>query len=132
MSGVKTSRRARAPRRGALLGLVLALGTAAAGCGSTHVVGRHRTVGIALTEYRLAPDSIRARPGLLTIFVHNYGRRTHNLVVSLDGHAIGATKPLWPGQRDKITLALIPGRYVIASTILNDQALGDYGTLVVP
>jgi hypothetical protein len=96
------------------------------------VVGRHRTLAVALTEYRIAPDSIRARPGQLTLVVRNYGRRTHNLVVSLNGVSIGATKPLWPGERDRIVVTLIPGRYVIASTILNDQALGEYGSLVVP
>jgi hypothetical protein len=112
--------------------VAVALADALGSSSRMRVVGRHRVVGIVLTEYRLAPDSIRASRGLLTFVVRNRGRRTHNLVVTLDGRMIGATsRPLWPGQRERFTLGLVPGTYVLASTILNDQSLGEYGKLIV-
>jgi hypothetical protein len=116
----------------ALVLVAVAVADSLGGSSPVRVVGRHRVVGIVLTEYRLRPGTIRARRGLLTIIVRNRGRRTHNLVVLHDGLTIDSTsKPLWPGQRDRFTLALAPGTYTLASTILNDQALGEYGKLIV-
>jgi hypothetical protein len=115
----------------ALAGAALALAWAVAGCSNVHGLGHGRTLNLALTEYRIDPQSVRARPGQLTIVIHNYGRRTHNLVLSLDGQPVGATKPIWPGSSSQLTLSLPAGSYVMASTILSDRALGEYGTLVV-
>ncbi len=86
---------------------------------------------MALTEYRLHPQDVRVSAGLLAIFVHNYGRLTHNLTLSIDGLGAGSTGPLLPGQSTELVVYLTPGRYVMASTILSDQALGEYGTLTV-
>jgi plastocyanin len=94
-------------------------------------VGSDRTVQIALTEYRLSPQSISVSAGSLTIRVHNFGRLTHNLVISENGQRAAATKDLWPGQDDAITLTLPPGTYRLSSTILSDEALGEFGTLRV-
>ena len=101
------------------------------GCGHTHVVGSSRTVDVALTEYRLIPQDVRASAGQVTLLVHNYGRLTHNFVVSLDGQQQGQTPPLAPGDSVGLTLTLSPGTYSMASTLLSDQALGAYGTLKV-
>ena len=84
---------------------------------------------MALTEYRLNPQSIDASGGVMTIVVHNYGRLTHDLVVSRTDRTIAATKPIAPGQTAELDLDLAPGTYLMASTILSDQALGAYGTL---
>lgn len=86
---------------------------------------------MALTEYRLNPQSIDASGGVLAIVVHNYGRLTHDLVVSLNGQNIAGTKPIPPGQTAELDLDLAPGTYQMASTILSDQDLGAYGTLKV-
>jgi hypothetical protein len=102
-----------------------------AGCGHTLRVGSDRTLQLGVTEYRLAPDSVRARPGVLTIIVHNYGRLTHNLVVSSNGQSVAATPPISPGGSVELPLDLAPGSYRMASTILSDEALGAYGTLIV-
>ncbi len=67
--------------------------------------------------------------GPLTILVHNYGRLTHNLVISRGGQAQAITRPIWPGPTAELTLTLTPGSYLMASTILSDQTLGQYGTL---
>ena len=102
-----------------------------AGCGKTTTVGTARTLQIALNEYRVTPQDVRAQTGLLTIFVHNYGRLTHNLVISLNGRTEAATTPIPPGQTEELDAALGPGHYLMASSILSDQALGAYGTLIV-
>jgi Cupredoxin-like domain len=101
------------------------------GCGDQHVVGSDRALQITVSEYRIAPQSIRAPSGLLTIFVRNYGRLTHNFVIALSGHPEASTKPIAPGQTAVIAVTLSAGKYLMSSTILADQALGTYGTLTV-
>jgi hypothetical protein len=119
-------------KRPPLLLLVAALvAVAAAGCGRTTKVGAGGTLQIALNEYRVVPQDVRAHTGLLTIFVHNYGRLTHDLVISQDGRIQASTKPIAPGQTEELDAALGPGHYLMASSILSDQALGAYGTLIV-
>jgi Cupredoxin-like domain len=111
---------------------VAALAVALAGCSHAVTAGSNRTVYVAVTEYRLTPNSIRvAGPGVLTIVVHNYGRLTHNLIVSQQGQVVYGASSLWPGQSAEVALNLAPGSYQMASTILNDPALGAYGTLTV-
>ena len=110
---------------------MLAVSAALASCGSTTAIGSQRTFQVALTEYHVSPQSIRAPAGTLTIFVHNYGRLSHNLVISLDGHPEASTQPIPPGQTTELLATLTPGRYLMASTVLSDQALGQYGTLVI-
>jgi hypothetical protein len=120
---------ARRPPLSLLAAALVALGVA--GCGTTAAVGNARTVQIALNEYRVTPQDVRASTGLLTIFVHNYGRLTHDLVITLDGRLEASTKPIAPGQTEELVAALGPGHYLMASSILSDQALGAYGTLDV-
>ena len=55
---------------------------------------------------------MRAQTGLLTIYVHNYGRLTHDLVITLDGRTAAATKPIAPGQTEQLDAALGPGHYL--------------------
>lgn len=114
-----------------LTGATLALAGAICGCGSTLQAGSARTLQVALSEYRLGPDSVRLSAGQLTIVAHNYGRLTHNLAVSRSGGPGGATKPIAPGQSAELTLTLTPGTYLMSSTLLSDEALGEYGTLSV-
>lgn len=109
----------------------LAVAWACAGCSHTRQVGANRTLELALTEYRLNPDDVSTSDGLLAIVVHNYGRLTHNLVVSANGQSVAGTKPIPPGQTAELDLDLAPGTYLMASTILSDEALGAYGTLTV-
>lgn len=118
-------------RRRLIFLLVAAALSLVSGCGHTQVIRGDRTLYVALNDYRVAPQSVRVSSGQATIFVHNYGRLTHNLVVSLHGQSIGSTRPIWPGQSAEMTLSLVPGTYLMASTILSDQALGEYGTLKV-
>jgi hypothetical protein len=117
----------RSAAAAALVGLSLLL----ASCSHTQALGRNGTIDIALTEYRLDPQSVRTSVRQLTIVVHNYGRMTHTFVLTRGGRSAGGTKPIWPGRSATLTLTLSPGTYLMASTILSDQALGTYGTLVV-
>jgi hypothetical protein len=88
-------------------------------------------VQIALTEYRLIPQSIRTPQGELSISVHNYGRLTHNFVVTRGTKTTGSTEPIRPGESAELLVAVTPGKYLMLSTILSDRDLGIYGTLTV-
>jgi hypothetical protein len=101
------------------------------GCSHSQRAGADRVVHIALSEYRLNPKNVSVSAGLVTIYVRNYGRLTHDLVISLNGQPEISSKPIAPGQTAVLDAALIPGRYQLASSILSDQALGAYGTLDV-
>ncbi len=86
---------------------------------------------MALTEYHVAPEAVQARPGTVTIFVHNFGRLSHNLVIFYNGLAQASTQPIPPGETTELIATLAPGKYQMTSTVLSDQALGTYGTLDV-
>ncbi|MFZ0043438.1 MAG: hypothetical protein WAK93_19165 [Solirubrobacteraceae bacterium] len=103
----------------------------ASGCGSTTTVGSSRTLQIGLDEYRVLPQDVHATAGPLTIVVHNYGRLTHSLVITERGLQQAATGPIAPGETVDLFATLNAGKYVMASSILSDQALGAYGTLDV-
>jgi hypothetical protein len=105
--------------------------TLLAGCGSSHHHRGSAALNVSVSEYRIMPQSVHVNAGVVTVVVHNRGRLIHNLVVSRDGHSQGSTKPIWPGASADLTLAVSDGSYLMASTIVSDQALGAYGTLQV-
>jgi hypothetical protein len=109
----------------------LALAAVLAGCAPTHAVGVHRTLYVALSEYRLRPQQVSARAGELTIFVRNYGRLTHDLSIYRGAKLVGATPPIWPGHNARLVVRLARGTYALTSSLFSDQALGMYGTLTV-
>jgi hypothetical protein len=115
------------------LALALLLGglSGLAGCGSTAHVGANRSLEISLSEYRVTPQRVQAHAGQLSLFVRNLGRLSHNLTLSADGQSLASTKPIPPGQSAWLFVDLAPGTYAMASTMFSDQALGQYGTLVV-
>jgi plastocyanin len=117
-------------RTAAKLLATLALALVGAGCDHT-TVARDGQVQMSITEYRLVPQSIRTPAGALTIYVHNYGRLAHNLVVMRGTATWGSTEPIRPGQSAELTVGLHPGKYLMSSTILSDRDLGIYGTLTV-
>jgi plastocyanin len=123
--------RAPMPRTKSLVSVAVGALTLLAGCGYTQVVGPDRTVGVAITEYRIDPQSVSVSAGSLTIVVHNYGRLTHDLALIRDGDRLVATQPIQPGQSAELTAVVARGKYTMASTIMSDQALGMYGTLTV-
>jgi plastocyanin len=111
--------------------LALTFACALAGCTHTTRVGRSRALHVALSEYRITPDTVRAYSGTLTITIRNVGTRTHNLAIS-SGNVNEATSPdLLAGSATTITVDLAPGKYTLRSTITDDQALGLWSTLDV-
>ncbi|HWF35853.1 MAG TPA: hypothetical protein VG295_10770 [Solirubrobacteraceae bacterium] len=120
------------PARAALaLALASTLAGSVAACGRTIRVGGSRAVRIALSEYRVTPDTVRAYAGTLTITVRNTGVRTHDLAISQGSHNVTQSPDLMAGQTTILTVNLAPGRYMLRSTITGDQALGLWGTLDV-
>jgi plastocyanin len=113
------------------LALLVAALCLLAGCSRTLVVSGNRTLHLALSEYQVKPQDVRVSAGELIIYVVNYGRLTHDLVISHDGQTTDSTEPLPPGQGAELALDLAPGKYLMASTIKSDQTLGAYGTLTV-
>ncbi|MGH2873135.1 MAG: hypothetical protein ACRDL5_11825 [Solirubrobacteraceae bacterium] len=103
----------------------------AAGCAHVTTVPRDGTLRVALTEYRVIPQDVHTTAGVLTLVVHNYGRLTHDLVISLAGQAEVSSGSIAPGQTAVFDAGLLAGDYVIASSIDSDSALGAYGTLDV-
>ena len=84
--------------RATKLALLLAGTLLLAGCSHTQSVRPGGTIEIQLSEYRLTPQSVRAKPGFFTIVVHNRGVLDHNLVIYHDGQAINSVSPIGPGQ----------------------------------
>jgi hypothetical protein len=105
------------------------------GCAGTHTVGADRTLRVDVTEYRISPNNVHVRPGPLTIVIHNYGRLTHDLVITRGGPEGGPKQAsigtVWPGQTTALEIYLPRGHYTMSSTIISDQALGAYGALTV-
>jgi hypothetical protein len=125
-------RRARVAIRLLLAGAAsAALVAAVSGCGHTVAVGPARTIRLALTEYRVVPQSVLAEPGDLTLIVANDGRLTHNFTITSGDTLVAQTPPIPPGASSELILNLSRGSYVMASTLFSDQALGTYGTLRV-
>jgi iron uptake system EfeUOB component EfeO/EfeM len=120
------------PHTGRLAALV-AIGAILAGCGGHQArrAGAEETLQVGITEYRIVPDNLTVPEGAVTIIVHNYGILTHNLSVTNGSQTEGTTEPIWPGTSTELTVALLPGKYQMASTLLSDQSLGIYGTLTV-
>ena len=125
-------RRPRVPHRLLLTGAAsAALAAGIAGCSHTVAAGSGRTLRIALTEYRVVPQSVRADPGQLTLIVTNDGRLTHDLAITRGAQLLGETPPIPPGASTALILSLSRGSYLMSSTLFSDQALGTYGTLTV-
>jgi hypothetical protein len=112
---------------------VVVLGGLPAGCGHSARVGPGRTLQVALTEYQVVPQRVQVSAGQLTIVVHNDGKLAHNLAISSDrtSNLVQETPPIWPGTSQQLVLDLAPGSYTISSTLFSDQALGEYGSLIV-
>src|SRR3712207_5225623 len=104
-----------------------ALAVLAAGCGDEPVEVDGRTLRLRLDEYRILPQDVRVEAGRVSIVATNVGRLTHNVKVvkvnEEDREAppteIGGTRTSQPGESDRATLELTPGRYRLACTIAN-------------
>ncbi len=123
-------------------GCLAATAIALAGCGEPDRVRIERPIlRISLDEYRIAPQNISARPGLMKIVARNSGRLTHNLVIQTPPEEVGdkpvdvvggRLKSMQPGEAgEPIKVTLTAGTYRLVCTIANHDDLGQYGELVV-
>jgi hypothetical protein len=103
----------------------------AAACGATTTVRSNGTLRVAVTEYRITPQAVQAGAGVLTIVVHNDGRLSHNFVITHGSVIEAVTAPIAPGGWTYVEATLPAGRYLMASGLRSDQALGAYGTLQI-
>lgn len=121
---------------------VLLLGVAASslGCGRSpeFVMDRDGVLRFGLSEYRIEPQNLRVREGRIRIVATNEGRLTHNVQIeSIEDREgeqptrYGRTETMQPGEVERTTVTLGPGKYRIVCTIGNHDDLGQYGELQV-
>jgi|SRR5687768_13278896 plastocyanin len=106
---------------------------AVAGCGDSEPTTRARDgrVAIALDDFSVSPQRVRARAGETTFELVNQGRIGHNFhLIGRDGEPVAVTT-LLPGDRETATARLERGDYRMVCTVSNHEELGMYGTLVV-
>jgi hypothetical protein len=100
-------------------------------------VAGHRLT-LALSEYRIVPQTVSVPAGRLGIAACNRGILTHNVALqqgSLDSDertTLTDIPTLLPGKCGSVvTQPLAPGRYLLASTVGNQAVLGMAATLIV-
>ncbi len=122
----------RSPRAELLAAAAALAAAGAGGCArdeaATAVGGR---ITVAMTEYRLDPQTVRAGPGALRIAVVNRGREPHRLAIGLARSALRVTPLLRPGARGVLAVTLPPGRYRLFCPLANHDTLGLDGTVEV-
>jgi plastocyanin len=104
------------------------------GCGGSEPVSQapDRRVEIALDDFLLRPQNVRADAGRVTFAVTNQGRLGHNL--RLRGGSEGehvVTTTLLPGKEATKSVRLAPGDYTMLCTVANHEQLGMTGRLVL-
>jgi plastocyanin len=104
------------------------------GCGGSEPATQARDgrVEIALDDFLLRPQNVRADAGRVTFEVTNAGRLGHNLRLSggSEGEHV-VTKTLLPGREATKTVRLAPGDYTMLCTVANHEQLGMTGRLVL-
>lgn len=141
---VRPSSRPRAIAPGALartltalpIALLAALALAVAGCGSPAPVdvAESQPVAIAMSEFRLTPQTIRLTGGGRRTFeIRNEGTMVHRFELrSADGtRRIVLGAPLKPGQSQRLTVRLARGSYLMRCAQERHNTLGEHGELTV-
>ena len=111
----------------------LLLCAALAGCGGAPPPERASggRIEIALDDFHLEPQRVRARPGETTFTAVNEGRLAHNFRLRRGpGEPLQITTML-PGESDSATIDLERGDYRMVCTVANHEELGMTGTLIV-
>jgi plastocyanin len=113
--------------------LLLAAIVALAGCGGDEADARGADgrVAIVLDDFRYRPQTIRARPGRLTVELSSRGRLGHNFNLRKGGRTVATVKTLKPGVRRTAAIDLTRGDYRMFCSIANHEELGMYGAITV-
>ena len=116
------------------LTVALLVAAVAGGCGGAGptVQVRDQRAEIALDDFLIRPQNVRAQAGELTFDVTNQGRLGHNLRIrgGADGEQV-VTTTLLSGRSATKTVTLAPGSYTMLCTVANHEQLGMTGRLVV-
>ncbi|MDP2706257.1 MAG: cupredoxin domain-containing protein [Burkholderiales bacterium] len=87
-------------------------------------------IEIALLEYKMKPNKIRAKPGAVTFVLRNEGRFAHDFHV--EGPRVEAYAAKFsPGRTVRLEVSLQEGEYKISCPLSNHDQRGMHGTLVV-
>ncbi len=115
-----------------LLVLTILTALTATGCNSSQTTRRpNLNVSITTRDFRLSPQNVEVRHGLVTFVVSNAGREPHNLKLRGRGHKRGGIATLRPGATGAVTMRLKRGSYTMYCSVGRHETLGEYGTVVV-
>jgi plastocyanin len=119
------------PRAASIALVAVALGTL--GCGSDDPVrAKERRISIVLDDFRITPQTVRARPGPLTVDLVNRGRIGHNFRLRRGSANVRKVSTLLPGARVRVRVRkLSRGGFTMYCSVANHEELGMYGTLTV-
>jgi plastocyanin len=103
------------------------------GCGGSEPAAQARDgrVAIALDDFLIRPQNVRAPAGELTFEATNRGRLGHNFRVRGRRGEPVAIATLLPGRSGRQTVTLSPGDYKMLCTVANHEQLGMTGSLIV-
>jgi plastocyanin len=121
------------PRHLIAAALAAAVALPAAGCADDIPPTRPREgrVEVALDDYSIAPQRIRAEPGRLGFEVVNRGVIGHTLRVMRGDREVAGVKTLLPGASATAAGRFEKGDYKLVCILGNHEELGMYGTLTV-
>lgn len=87
---------------------------------------------VSLVDFKINPDTFKAKPGDVTFAVSNDGKSPHNLTI-LDGDkkVVGKTADLAPGKTAVLKVTLAAGMYHINCSLPGHESLGMSGMVMV-
>jgi plastocyanin len=87
---------------------------------------------VVAREYSFTLSRLHVKAGSAVIELANFGQDPHDLRLQRRGaRHIAGLGMVAPGQRDDLTLRLVPGRYSLWCSVANHRQLGMRATLVV-
>jgi hypothetical protein len=104
-----------------------------AGCGTTRATYHSTLLALKVSEYQIAPESVRMAPGTIRIRLTNRGVLVHEVAVAnADGKILGQTGAVFPGHTGTSPAFVVtPGSYRVYDPGANYADLGTYGSLSV-
>lgn len=87
---------------------------------------------VSLVDFKINPDTFKAKPGDVTFAVSNDGKSPHNLTI-LDGDkkVVGKSADLAPGKTAVLKVTLAAGMYHINCSLPGHESLGMSGMVTV-
>lgn len=91
------------------------------------------TIVFKETEYSLAPDTLKLKPGTYTFKLQDVGQFPHDLhvAVSSNGTEVGGSTVITENQSTSFTVTLKPGVYTVWCAVNAHRSLGMQGTITV-